>query len=394
MSAPLSEPIKPRLLWIDITKGISILWIVAFHFFIGYAGERYPWPLKFTALPSFVSDCAPASLWETLACGLDGLVAALFQRGSQPVGVFVVLSGFGLTYGLALIQRPEAGWLNWYRRRLLRLFPMYWLAHLVCLISPFLVLKNPIDWRFAVSFMGNRVIPADVMFYYLVPAWWFFGLLVELYLVFPVLYVLLRRLTPVHFLVVCAVFTILSRYVLQDVLHAHGNWSQGAFFGARLWEFAAGMVLAYYYRHHPGVTEGRFFSGWALLGGVCLYVLGSYSYQPVFTYTLTDAFIGMGLFVITAHVARWVTLLPGARSVLATVGAYSYGLYLLHQPYVMACGELLRPFGMAAYVLLASVVVAFISAASIVAEKWVNRLSGALLDRHGGVSSSLTATRR
>lgn len=394
MSAPFGETVKARLSWIDITKGLSILWIVAFHFFIAYAGERYPWPLKFTALPSFVSQTAPSSAWEILSRSLDAFLAAVFQRGSQPVGAFVVLSGFGLTYSLALIQKPEMGWLNWYRRRVLRLLPMYWLAHAVCLVSPFLFLKDPIDWRFAMSFIGNRVIPADVMFYYLVPAWWFFGLLVQLYLVFPLLFVLMRKFNPVRFFVFCAAFTIVSRYVLQDVLHAHGNWSQGAFFGARLWEFAAGMVLAYYYRHSPAATEEFFFSPATLLGGICVYVLGSYSYQPVFTYTLTDAFIGVGLFVITAHMANWISLVPGVRSILASVGAYSYGLYLLHQPYVMACGQLFRPLGMATYVLLASVVIAVISVVSIHVEKWMNRFAGVVLDRQGSVASSLPATRR
>ncbi len=380
MSAPFGETVKARLSWIDITKGISILWIVAFHFFIAYAGERYPWPLKFTALPSFVSQSSPSSVWEILLRSLDALLAAVFQRGSQPVGVFVVISGFGLTYSLALIPKPEMGWLNWYKRRLLRLLPMYWLAHVVCIVSPFLYLKDPIDWRFVMSFMGNRVIPADVMFYYLVPAWWFFGLLVELYLVFPLLFVLMRKLNPVRFFIVCAAFTVASRYVLQDILHAHGNWSQGAFFGARLWEFAAGMVLAHYYRHSPAATEACFFSSATLLGGICVYVLGSYSYQPVFTYTLTDAFIGVGLFVITTHMANWISRVPGVRSILASVGAYSYGLYLLHQPYVMACGELLRPFGMATYVLFASVVIALISVVSMHVEMWVNRIAGAILD--------------
>lgn len=394
MSAPFGETAKARLSWIDITKGISILWIVAFHFFIAYAGERYPWPLKLTALPSFVSQSGPTSVWEILARSLEGLAAAVFQRGSQPVGVFVVLSGFGLTYSLALIQEPEMGWLNWYRRRLLRLFPMYWLAHLVCLVSPFLALKDPIDWRFAMSFIGNRVIPADVMFYYLVPAWWFFGLLVELYLVFPVLFVLMRKLNPVRFLLFCAAFTIVSRYILQDLLHAHGNWSQGAFFGARLWEFAAGMVLAHYYRHYPAATAERFFSLGTLLAGICVYVLGSYSYQPVFTYTLTDAFIGVGLFVITAHAANWISRVPGARTILAAVGAYSYGLYLLHQPYVTTCGELFRPFGMATYILLASVVMVVVSAGSMLVEKWVNHLAGAVLDHQGKSASSFQASRR
>jgi len=34
--------------------------------------------------------------------------------------------------------------------------------------------------------------------------------------------------------------------------------------------------------------------------------------------------------------------LPGAGSIIARIGVYSYGLYLLHQPYVIYLGERTR----------------------------------------------------
>ncbi|NLI83473.1 MAG: acyltransferase [Deltaproteobacteria bacterium] len=384
MSISPSAAIKTRLSWLDVSKGISILWIVFFHFFIAYAGERFPWPLKWTAVADFAAGCSSGSIGSFTICLLEGLTAAFFQRGSQPVGVFVVLSGFGLTYSLARYESPEGGWLTWYRRRLLRLLPMYWLAHLICLACLLLSLplfKDPLDWRFALSFLGNRVVPAPVLFYYLVPAWWFFGLLVQLYLAFPFLYRIMRRLGPVRFLAACAFFTIFTRYLLQDMLQAHGNWSQGAFFGARLWEFAAGMVLAFYYRHHPGPAEEHFFSRRTLAAGIWLYILGTYSYQPMFTYTLTDAFVGIGLFIMTAHFSRRLEPLTRARSLLVYAGVYSYGLYLLHQPFVMFAGEHLRPYGMGIYVLSATLVVAGVTFITTVLEIWTNRFTEGLFTR-------------
>src|SRR5207248_9966630 len=58
--------------------------------------------------------------------------------GLHAVGVFIILNGWALMQSTA--RRAAAGpiaWGQWYRTRLLRLYPMYWMAHLVYLISPF-----------------------------------------------------------------------------------------------------------------------------------------------------------------------------------------------------------------------------------------------------------------
>lgn len=381
MITPDTPAKSPRLSWVDITKGISIYWIALFHFFITYDNGKHPWPLKLAAIPSFVRDCAHGSLWVEMGCSIDALLAAFFQRGSQAVGVFVVLSGFGLTYALAKTGHPQGGWVNWYKRRLLRLFPMYWLSHILILISPFTYLHDPVDYRFFLSLMGDRVYPAETLFYYYVPAWWFFGLLVELYIVFPLLFRSMQKLGPVRFLALSAFTTIVSRYILFDVLHSHGNYSQGAFFGARLWEFAAGMVLAFYYRHHPALVEEHLFSRLTLCAGIVLYTLGTYSYQPTFTYTLTDAFTGIGLFIIIANVSRRMEFLPTLRSALVYIGAYSYGIYLLHQPYVMHFGEKLNTYGMGLYTVSACAIVGGIALLCIPLEIGANSLTKLLLDR-------------
>lgn len=127
------------------------------------------------------------------------------------------------------------------------------------------------------------------MFYYLVPAWWYFGLLIQLYVIFPVLYRLLLKLGPAWFLGLSIFITVATRSLLADVLHANGNYEQGALCLGRLWEFASGMALAYWYSEHPGLVEERLFAGKTFFLGVGLYVLGAYSYQPVFFMPLPTA---------------------------------------------------------------------------------------------------------
>lgn len=372
----------PRLFWLDVMKGFSILWIVVFHFFSTYDPGRYPWPLTFSNLIPFARDAAGGSILGFVAALLEGLLAGFIQRGPQPVGIFIVLSGFGLTYSLARTGYSQGGWGNWYKKRLVRLFPLYWVAHAIAIFSPLAHRSDPLDHRLLLSLLGQRMYPAETVFYYLVPAWWFVGLLLQLYLVFPVLFVLLKRLGPVRFFIGSVLFTVVTRYLLYAVIEANGNYMQGAFFGGRLWEFSAGMVLAWLYRKHPGAVEDGFFSRRNLLVGVVLYVAGVYSYQPNFLCIFNDGLVAMGLFILMAQAVRWASCrLPAPGSLLTTVGVYSYGLYLLHQPYVATFGPLLSASNFWVFSIVGSAVVLVITVLSLLIEKLVNRVVNRLLDR-------------
>jgi peptidoglycan/LPS O-acetylase OafA/YrhL len=370
-----------RLTWLDGMKGISILWIAFFHFFTTYTNHRYPDPLGPHYFSSFLSQCAPSSALGTLGCVVQGFFVAVSSVGFHAVAVFLILSGFGLTYSLARTGEPEGGWIGWYRGRLLRLFPMYWLAHLLYLVSPFVARPEPIDYRFVLSFLGDRIYPVSTLFYYINPAWWYFGLLVQLYIVFPVLFRLLQKLESVWFLVLCGAVTLISRYLLLSVLSAHGYYVQGAFFGSRLWEFAAGMVLGWHYRRQQAVAQERLFTGGTFFAGVMIYILGLYSYASTLSYTLNDALIGTGLFIILAHVALWSEWLPRLAGTLAYVGAFSYGLYLLHQPYVIYFGERMRDLSVPVFTVVACVILTMITLCAIPLERYVNQLTSRVLDR-------------
>lgn len=383
VTSPASPPAPhARLDWIDATRGFSILWVAWFHFFITWAHDTLPWPFNPAYFSLYTDECVPASLAGRLGCDAQAVFVAFSQLGSQAVAVFLLLSGFGLTYALGESGRPAAGWSSWYRHRLLRLFPMYWVAHLVWLVSPFIVRTDPVDWRFLASFLGDRIWP-DSLFYYANPAWWFFGLILQLYLVFPLLMPTLRRLGPALFLLACVAFTIASRALLLFVLHASGNFVQGAFFGSRLWEFGAGMALGFALRHDRERTLGWLLGSPGLLGGAALYALGFWSYRPGFSYTCTDGLIGMGLFALVAHANRGLLHVPGLRTPLLFLGTYSYGFYLLHQPYVLYAGEHLRDLPLGSFVAVAALILAGIAYASGLVERVVNNATKRILDGPG-----------
>ncbi|MGH7898978.1 MAG: acyltransferase family protein [Candidatus Binatia bacterium] len=373
----MTQPATIRLGWIDVVKGMSILWVAFFHAFSMRSG--FPWPLKSGYFAQYRQLCAPATSWDEVRCTLEAAAAGLVQFGFHAVAVFIVLSGFGLTYSLAKTGEPPGGWLGWYKSRLLRLFPMYWLAHVVYLVSPFQARPEAIDYRFVLSFFGDRIYPIDMIFYYFNPALWYFGLLLELYLVFPILFRALQKSGVGVFLALSAFATFGCRYLLLCVTPVDGNWVQGAFFVCRLWEFAFGMALGVLYRRSPRSVDRWLFSWTALGGSLILYWLGVRSYAALWSYTFTDALTGTALTIVLAQLALGAEKLPPLAKTLAAVGASSYGLYLLHQPYVLYFGKLWEPLPTPAYVAASGALIAVLAIVCMQIERVVNRLAQRLL---------------
>jgi hypothetical protein len=142
-------------------------------------------------------------------------------------------------------RRAESGvlaWGAWYRSRFLRLYPMYWVAHLVYLVSPFVVRPEQVDGRIVLSLLGLRFVDIEMNFYYLNPAWWYFSMLIQFYLLFPLLFWAARRLGPWTFLLTACAVGFLARYLMLVVYPQNGMWIQGGFAVCRLPEFALGMV--------------------------------------------------------------------------------------------------------------------------------------------------------
>jgi len=362
-----------RFQWLDSVKGMAVIWIALYHCLLAYGGVNLPWPVTFGSFPGFVQQCAQGSAFGNFSCAVEAIVAAIIQRGPQAVGVFILFSGFGLTYSLAKSGGPKTSWAIWYRRRLTRLFPVYWLAHLVFLVSPFAALHDPVDYRFLLSFFGDRVFPIDKMFFYFVPAWWFLGLIIELYIFFPLLFKLLQRLGWVRYLALCILLSSAARFALVFIVNANGYYEMGGFFVSRLWEFGAGMVMGKLLGEKSDWTFDRLLSPRGFFAGVIVYTLGLFAYQPNFLYCFSDGLTAMGLSVILIHVAYRINRVPGLGRWLGLAGVYSYGIYLFHQPYVMYAGENLRAHSLGVFLVFAFAVTILVGLVSMCFEYTVNR---------------------
>src|SRR5947199_7146918 len=229
-----------RLLWIDISKGLAILIVAYFHFFRTY----------------FQYGVLPTSDWNSLAASVLTILRLVWLKvsglGFHDVGVFIILSGWTLMQ--STMRRAESRrieWGGWYRARFLRLYPMYWVAHLVYLVSPFIARLEPVDDRIILSLLGLRFIDIQMNFMYLNAAWWYFSMLIQFYVIFPLLFWSARRLGPLWFLFIGCAAGFFARYVLLVPWQQNGLWVLGGFAIGRLPEFALGMSLAMWYAQSP-----------------------------------------------------------------------------------------------------------------------------------------------
>ncbi len=104
------------------------------------------------------------------------------------------------------------------------------------------------------------------MMYYFAPAWWFIGLILQLYLVFPLLVVLLRRLGAGRFLVLTLSTSLVIRLAGLYAFHSYLDaWSRGAVFITRLPEFVLGMALAWWWRTRSRAMDRRLRNGRTLV---------------------------------------------------------------------------------------------------------------------------------
>jgi len=317
---------RQRLVWVDAARGVAILWIMGVHF-ISIWGP----PPQFTAyLREFISP--HMGLNERLA----NLLMAGLRLGWQGVDIFVVLSGFVLTLSY-LSETRHRPYVSWLARRAVRIYPMYWAA-IICTIAMFgwSFRRMSFDWSLIPSrfdivthALGLHILWKST-FFSICAAWWFIGLILQLYLAFPIMVRALVKIGNGRFLFGVTAFFLLTRLAMPQLLAGAEAIEIRGFFGYYALQFGVGMVLARVWAGDgAGTLVARIAEHRALLGG--LYVV----------WILAKCF-GLGAFLPVPLATTAIALicinalrrLEGSVLVaaLARIGTYSYELYLIHAP--------------------------------------------------------------
>ena len=284
-----------------------------------------------------------------------GLIRAA-ELGWLGVDLFFVLSGFLIT-GILLDSRDDPHFYrNFYMRRTLRIFPLYYAFLLVYLgLGPVLPLDRErmaeaVSYKWwLVFYLTNVLICLKGSFIVAsINHLWTLAVEEHFYLIWPTL---VRAFAP-RLGLVCAAAVALGLGSRVAFL-ATGMWPPApyVFTLCRADALALGGLLALVYRAPGGLGGLRVPLAWALAGGVAFVAAFAYEGSPLYSgraiksigYTVTAlGFVGLIGRVLLASPASTL----GRVSLwgpLRTLGTYSYGLYVFHHPIRIVLQRLL-PF--------------------------------------------------
>jgi len=277
---------------------------------------------------------------------VDRLYYRVAGAGWIGVDLFFVLSGFLITGILYDAKESQHYFRNFYARRILRIFPLYYGALLLFLVvlpslrpdqSGLQSIARDGAWYW--SYLSNLKIARDGWPQFgAMGHFWSLAVEEQFYLVWPVIILVLSRRQIQLTCLVCIVAALVTRLALT----AQGN-STAAFvlMPARIDALAVGAYLAVAARGPEGLGRlSRLALPSALLLGLSVLVIlalrkGFTAYDPVVsTIGLTILSCLFGAVVVLALTVARDTFVARAfgSSFLSFFGRYSYGIYVFHHP--------------------------------------------------------------
>ncbi len=286
---------------------------------------------------------------------LPKLLNTFANAGWLGVQLFFVLSGFLIT-GILLDEKGAPQQLrNFYVRRVLRIFPLYYLAlFAILIVLPYFNIwiggeealreAHPI-WYWL--FLSNWSIPViggpGVLSHY-----WSLAVEEQFYLLWPFAVMALNR----RALAVLCIFLIIASPLARALMIFHdfefARWRAYEFTFARWDALAMGALLALALRYREWWQQAAK-SMKALLMGSAIYVVGAtvilHGYASVDTGIVflnqsvaAILFVSMLYFAVfpQARKTSWQRFLSNTQ--LRTVGKYSYAIYIFHNLVIAAIG--------------------------------------------------------
>ncbi len=267
---------------------------------------------------------------------LAGL-APLLKHGELGVDLFFVISGFLITT-LLIRERNRNGHVslrNFYIRRSLRIFPVYYCSLLVVFLLQSLGVFHlkVSDWIGALTYTTN---------FLWTPSWelghvWSLSIEEHFYLIWPFCFVVLGVSGCIRAAICCVIFGLAGRIALL-VWFPHDAWMAGRFTFTRADAIVMGCLLAIavqtpgWRRHLDRISGLPGMPLAAVVGLVLSTSLGefSYRYKVAVGYPATGCLLTLLLWSVLIRCehrsARWLQ-----SSALREIGIRSYSLYLWQQ---------------------------------------------------------------
>lgn len=339
MAGELSQGVSARgaakrSLALDGGRVVAVLLVAYVHWgeqVFGYVHAGNPGP-SWPDLDSRIEQ------WAARGRGIQGFLSTAVFRSSwvieQAVGYFIMVTVVVLTVGAIARGTDFADrtvCIRWWYRRWLALWPTWALGHLI--LAVILVVTNgqlailaPKWWA---SLAGVRFWPS--MMYYLVPAWWYVGLLFQLYAILPVLITLARRVSARKLLVIGLPLALLVRAIgLALAPEAWLDlWARGGIVFSRLPDIIVGLAIAVHISKSGGDPDewvrGVLRRPWVWIAGGLALLCGLLLSFFVLGNTLSPLLMGCAIGIPGTYLGMRIF------GLLRWIAAHVFEFYVIHQ---------------------------------------------------------------
>jgi peptidoglycan/LPS O-acetylase OafA/YrhL len=242
-----------------------------------------------------------------------------FPHGDVGVDLFVILSGVGLT----LSSRAESAG-AFLKRRLLRIFPAYWIVLTFYLIANTHFLEHRYSpFNIVAHYLGIQAWFGDVIGLGVNDSFWFVTLIVSLYLVYALLRPVLAR---------ADLIVLWGGAISAVVAYAYFLTGQSGCFGhvgLRVPGFFLGLLVGTLLR--DGRLEVPLSP--ALAAGLVVLIYVPYTHGIIFYSEITAVALALGYVFLWREKAP-PGLVDSTSRYLRFFGKYSLEIFLIHQPLI------------------------------------------------------------
>lgn len=165
------------------------------------------------------------------------------------------LSGMLLVINILNRGDENLSWKEWYKKRVMRIFPAYWLMLSLIIFLQFLIFDNTYElYAILINFSGFQALfIVNPNFYLLHFIYWYITVILSCYIIFPLLFIALRKNLKVSFLIgvilfVCFFFFNDFFEKIIKLLAKISNIERGLlnFYFYKYFVFFFGMVFGYW----------------------------------------------------------------------------------------------------------------------------------------------------
>jgi peptidoglycan/LPS O-acetylase OafA/YrhL len=320
-----------------------------------HAGRRFYQPeldgLRFYAfLGVFVCHTLPfdAGFYRRFHLPVPWLWGAIAKSGAAGVDLFFALSAFLIT-SLLLREQQETGGIllrNFYIRRILRIWPLYFLMIGVAVVLGHMVAGQHLPWYYVAGYLlfaGNWVHAVFGRPESVCSPLWTVSIEEQFYLMWPLLMKILRR----RGMIVAAIATF-SLATFSRLGFMLAGWSGGfIYYGSicRCDSLALGILIALFVDRLPKLTRGQRLlllatglTGWVVSSAWLNEQPGPVDMRMVLGRLIVSLSAGVILYA-ALHSRSWVV----RGTLVVQLGKISYGLYVLHLTGVLIMLKVFHP---------------------------------------------------